>query len=284
MDYGYLTCTGPSIACYGDSDCDDGDPCTTDTCNNPGDPASNCSHTQITNCIDNDGCCPTGCDATNDNDCGAVCGDGAVNQPSEECDDGDLNGKTCSDFGYSGGTLSCYPQGHTNECTFNKTGCSGLPAAFSCHIESGSCSTGNPVLALSAQNNSHAETNTAGNYDYKLCCSNISSVQTTTGTGDCNTLGAGFTGLVTFATNSTFDKNTNAQVERYNYTGTDGFSYKKNVCVELTSGSLNCIYDTKANCFSLGYNKYVVSISDSTNAHVGDEDAYSIVRCCKKIS
>ncbi len=75
------------------------------------------------------------------------------------------------------------------------------------------------VLTLSAKNNSHAEIiGVSGGYSQKLCCSDISSVQTTTGTGDYNTLGAGFTGLITLATNSYFDKNTNAQVERYNYT------------------------------------------------------------------
>jgi len=117
-----------------------------------------------------------------------------------------------------------------------------------------------------------------GNYKYKLCCANVSSVQTTTGTGTCDTLGAGFTGLVTLSVD------TNAQVEKYNYTGTDGFDHKKNVCVKLTSGSLDCVYDTKANCASWNYDKYVVSISDNTNAHLGNEDAYSMVLCCKEIS
>jgi len=149
---------------------------------------------------------------------------------------------------------------------------------FSCAIKT-SCGGGETeVLGLSAQDNAHAELPTEENYTYKLCCANVSSVQTTTGTGTCDTLGAGFTGLITLS------GDTNAQVEKYNYTGTDGFDYKKNVCVKLTSGSLDCIYDTKANCLTLGYRGYVVSISDSTNAHLGNEDAYSIVRCCTVIS
>ena len=44
--------------------CDDGDACTTDTC----DPGSGCVNTDPP-CQDDDGCCPAGCDDTNDNDC-----------------------------------------------------------------------------------------------------------------------------------------------------------------------------------------------------------------------
>ncbi len=252
MDYGYLTCTGPSIACYGNSDCDDGDPCTTDTCNSPGDPASSCSYTSIVACTNNDDCCPTGCDATNDTDCDAVCGDGAVNQPSEECDDTDLSGctpphGTCDEITCSvscsceynlkcdGSTCAVGSADYNNYCV--------APAYFACHVDTSCASGETEIIDLSAKNNAHTEiVGASGGYSQKLCCSDISSVQTTTGTGDCNTLGAGFTGLITFATNSTFDKNSNAQVEKYNYTGTDGFPYKKNVCVELTSGSLKCSY------------------------------------------
>lgn len=60
---------------------------------------SNCSITcdeePIEACIDGDGCCPAGCDARRDDDCGDICGDGIVggtetcdgNCPSD-CDDG----------------------------------------------------------------------------------------------------------------------------------------------------------------------------------------------------
>ncbi len=46
------------------------------------------------------------------------CGDGVVNQPSEECDDPDLNGQTCVGLGYDGGTLSC-----TAACLFDTSSC-----------------------------------------------------------------------------------------------------------------------------------------------------------------
>jgi len=57
------------VACTSDSDCDDGNPCTIDICVNPGTPSAACSHQPITSCIDDDGCCPSGCDYTTDNDC-----------------------------------------------------------------------------------------------------------------------------------------------------------------------------------------------------------------------
>ena len=44
-----------------------------------------CEFTLITACQDADGCCPAGCDDTNDSDCAAVCGDGLV-EGAELCD------------------------------------------------------------------------------------------------------------------------------------------------------------------------------------------------------
>ncbi|OYT43406.1 MAG: hypothetical protein B6U88_01120 [Candidatus Aenigmarchaeota archaeon ex4484_56] len=217
---GYLTCTGPSIVCFTDSDCNDGDSCTEDKCENAGTTGSYCDNTPITICRDDDGCCPSGCSAANDNDCTAI------------------------------------PTTSTFLCTVRT-----------------SCGSGETdVLGLSAQDNAHAEIiGGGGNYKYKLCCANVSSIQTTTGKGTCP---AGFTGLITLA------GDTNAQVEEYNYTG--GFSYKKNVCVNLVSGSLNCIYTTYANCNSLSDWNVVVSLSEDTNAHIGNATAYSnLVLCCK---
>jgi hypothetical protein len=51
------------VDCLTHSDCDDSNPCTTDTC-----PDGTCSNTEP-GCGPSDGCCPTGCDETNDNDC-----------------------------------------------------------------------------------------------------------------------------------------------------------------------------------------------------------------------
>ncbi|ODS35767.1 MAG: hypothetical protein A7316_07480 [Candidatus Altiarchaeales archaeon WOR_SM1_86-2] len=68
---GGICCSGICAApvCSLDSDCSDGDPCTTDACGKAGTCSASCSNTGITACIDNDGCCPQGCGSTNDNDC-----------------------------------------------------------------------------------------------------------------------------------------------------------------------------------------------------------------------
>ncbi len=45
------------------------------------------------------------------------CGNG-VQESSEECDDPDLDGKTCTDLGFQGGTLAC-----NGDCTFDTSEC-----------------------------------------------------------------------------------------------------------------------------------------------------------------
>jgi len=47
----------------------------------------------------------------------SVCGND-LTEEAEECDGADLNGKTCVDFAYVGGTLACFAN-----CTFNKQNC-----------------------------------------------------------------------------------------------------------------------------------------------------------------
>ena len=49
------------------------------------------------------------------------CGDGVI-QSGEECDGSNLNGKSCSTQGFSGGTLSC-----NSNCTFNTSQCTTAP-------------------------------------------------------------------------------------------------------------------------------------------------------------
>ncbi len=50
-------------------------------------------------------------------DAGNPCGNGMIDG-TEECDTFDLNGQTCDDFGFSGGTLSC-----SSDCTLDKSHC-----------------------------------------------------------------------------------------------------------------------------------------------------------------
>jgi len=64
--------------------CDDGDDCTSDATEGIG-CAVTCSHSPITLPAHDDMCCPSGADATSDNDCPGRCGDGLVTG-SEACD------------------------------------------------------------------------------------------------------------------------------------------------------------------------------------------------------
>ena len=78
--------------CIINSDCNDSDSCTKDICS-----GGLCSNPQITTCENNDGCCPAGCNHTNDNDCvdpnsceskyGVCCG------PNQAC--GCISGELC---------------------------------------------------------------------------------------------------------------------------------------------------------------------------------------------
>ncbi len=66
-----ICCTGicGSPACSTNIDCNDDNFCTIDTCSDVGTCASACSYEEITQCINNDDCCPAGCTYDNDNDC-----------------------------------------------------------------------------------------------------------------------------------------------------------------------------------------------------------------------
>lgn len=83
---------GPSVPCPTPADCDDGIACTTDAftgsaaaCN------ALCAHTDITTCVPGDGCCPAGCNSSNDGDCSASCGNSVV-ETGETCDTGISSG------------------------------------------------------------------------------------------------------------------------------------------------------------------------------------------------
>jgi len=63
--------------------CDAGDPCLDGTIVDPFGCQRHCEYTPVTLPADGDGCCPPGANASNDNDCTAVCGNG-VCEPGEE--------------------------------------------------------------------------------------------------------------------------------------------------------------------------------------------------------
>ncbi|MBW2996158.1 right-handed parallel beta-helix repeat-containing protein, partial [Candidatus Woesearchaeota archaeon] len=56
------------------------------------------------------------------------CGDGFINWTTEQCDDGNLDGLTCSDIdSFTGGNLTC-----TNDCLWNTSQCTGNPPPGFC--------------------------------------------------------------------------------------------------------------------------------------------------------
>jgi|GEM_PF-1761934 len=76
----------PAAAVCASITCDDGNACTTDT-RNGSDAACNvtCGHANIMLCVSGDRCCPMGCNANNDTDCGATCGNGVL-EGAETCE------------------------------------------------------------------------------------------------------------------------------------------------------------------------------------------------------
>jgi hypothetical protein len=97
---GTLCCNGVCVepACVSDSQCDDSKDCTLDRCLNSNTCLARCETQAITQCANGDGCCPDSCDANNDNDCVAKCGNGLC-EPGESCE-------SCQqDCGCSSGTV-----------------------------------------------------------------------------------------------------------------------------------------------------------------------------------
>jgi hypothetical protein len=80
--------------CESNYDCNDGNTCTKDTCANPSTCSAACVNVQITKCINSDGCCPSGCNSNNDNDCKSKCGNGLC-ESGEDCSTCSLDCGTC---------------------------------------------------------------------------------------------------------------------------------------------------------------------------------------------
>ena len=68
---GGICCAGScqTPLCSQDTDCDDSNACTIDTCLSGNTCQANCQYQTQTSCISNDGCCPSGCSFLNDSDC-----------------------------------------------------------------------------------------------------------------------------------------------------------------------------------------------------------------------
>ncbi len=78
--------------CIIDSDCEDYDNCTIDSCEE-----YLCVHTKIEKCQNNDGCCPKNCNEKNDNDCVAIeCRNDQDCKKEDPCIVGFCNNTKCS--------------------------------------------------------------------------------------------------------------------------------------------------------------------------------------------
>jgi hypothetical protein len=113
FDHGQLTCTPActldTSGCCRDDDhaqCSGGDVYWYDSCGGVGGLKQACSDGET--CVDTS---PTTAS------CSSTCGDGKVD-PGEDCDGGDLGGKSCQDLGHEGGSLAC-----TGQCTFDESAC-----------------------------------------------------------------------------------------------------------------------------------------------------------------
>jgi Ca2+-binding RTX toxin-like protein len=108
------TCDLPSTC---PASCNDGNGCTIDQMTGS---AANCnvvcSHTAIVSCASGDGCCPAGCNPTNDSDCPAFCGN-EVLEPGETCDPPSSCPTVCDDG---------------NACTIDQTTGSASTCSLAC--------------------------------------------------------------------------------------------------------------------------------------------------------
>ncbi len=109
-----------------DPACNDGVACTADACTNPGTCNAVCTHTPITACINNDGCCPTGCSLLNDNDCPPACGNGI-------CETGETYSNCPGDC-----CLSACTATYDNKCHSN---CINFPISAPCSNFKPACDT-----------------------------------------------------------------------------------------------------------------------------------------------
>ena len=139
---------------------------------------------------------------------------------------------------------------------------SSSPYGFKCYIGT-ECNYPNvTIFRMWDVNNSHAELPSGdGNYDYKVCCSGVD----TTCTGNYD--------IVLKLSNLT-----NAHVEKKIYAN----YIDHDACMSVPNGAVICNYSS--DCESLG-SDYIclASISNESNAHVGDCNAYSEKVCCKVI-
>lgn len=115
--------------------CNDGDACTNDLMTgSPANCNAACSTSDITACTNGDGCCPNGCNATNDSDCSASCGNGVI-EGNETCDPKASCPTSCND------NDACTTNVLTGDMSTCNAVCS-YPAITTCTNGDGCCPSG----------------------------------------------------------------------------------------------------------------------------------------------
>jgi len=119
------------------------------------------------------------------------------------------------------------------------------------------------IFHISDETNAHAELSNNSDYNYKICCN------------DTEGLNIGASCSDEYFILLHLSNQTNAHAELNNESNYNEF----NVCINISSGGLkfNCGY--KSNCS--GYDTCIASVSNSTNAHVGNCTDYSTKICCE---
>lgn len=155
------------------SNCDDGNPCTRDE--RKGSDATcdvRCIHAQITACSTGDVCCPGsqyGCNAVNDGDCLAVCGNGVV-ETGETCDPVSACDTLAKNCVPDQDTIRT-PRGKASSCTFE---C--IPAKRPCAHRDTFCPTGctrtldNDCLGVLGEDCTNGVECLSGNCANSVCC------------------------------------------------------------------------------------------------------------------
>ncbi|HEX2731446.1 MAG TPA: hypothetical protein VHM70_07575, partial [Polyangiaceae bacterium] len=115
--------------------CNDGNACTTDSLSGATETCDvACAFTVTTQCVDDDLCCPEGCDANTDSDCSASCGNGTL-EPGETCDPAENCPAACDDGN------SCTADTVTGSAANCNTACSHA-AIVNCVDGDGCCAAG----------------------------------------------------------------------------------------------------------------------------------------------
>ena len=132
-----------------------------------------------------------------------------------------------------------------------------VDTSLSCEIVTNCNNT--DIFHISNKTNAHAELSNNSNYAYEICCNDTTGLNVGT---SCS--GEYF--ILLHLSNQT-----NAHAELNNES-----NYNFNVCISSSGGLLNCSYESSCD----NYDTCIASVSNSTNAHVGNCTDYSTKICC----